>query len=338
LWRNTTPAEALRQWLAASAEQIDCVCSSGLGDEAATTLSWAAKQDVPVFVRVDDADVASRDASRDRLFQSAAALITPTESTAEKLVDGGFPRERISVVAPGVTDLGPKAAETKAAARAALAELDPLRGMPDHAPLALCLASRSAAEGLEKIVGAWPAIIGRWPNARLWIVGQGPWRDALARQVESLRLAGRVVVPGAFENVRELLLAADLFVHPASGAGLSIALLEAMAAGLPVIANEAAGRDVIEANQHGLLVPEADRDALAAAITRLIDRPDEAQRMGQAAAELASRRYSVETMAADHLRLFQSLANADRTHPPHGVGPPKAKQRIHDSSDRQRAQ
>ena len=346
LWRKTTVATAVRHWLESAAERIDCICVSGFGDDAATTLKWAAARDVPVVLRVGGADLASPDSSRaqqqrrrESALHSAAALIAPTASIAAQLIAAGFPRERVKTIAPGVADLrlqdGRAAAETKAAARAALAALDPLRGMPDLAPLTLCFASRAASEGVENLVKAWPAIVGRWPNARLWIVGEGPWRDALVRKVYTLRLAGRVVLPGVFENTRELLLAADLYVHPASHAGPSIGLLEAMAAGLPVIASEAAGREFIEPARHGLVVPAADSDALAEAITRLIDRTDEAKRLGQAAGALASQRYSAEAMAANHLRLFQELTAADLRHPPHDVGPPKSKQRARSSSDRQ---
>ena len=335
LWRKTTTTAALRQWLESAAEQIDTICVSGCGDDAAATLKWAAGRNVPVVLRVNCADLVSPQSSRagqrrERAFHGAAALSAPTAGIAAELAAAGYPRERTRTIAPGVPDLrsqmGRTTAETKAAARAALAGLDPLRGMPDHAPLTLCFASRSTVHGLEHLVEAWTAIVGRWPNARLWIVGEGPWRDALVRKVDALRLAGRVVLPGVFENTRELLLAADLYVHPASGAGLSIRLLEAMAAGLPAIATETAGREIIEPARHGLLVPEANSDALAEAITRIFDAPDEAKRLGQAAAALAAERYSTESMAANHLSLFQELA--DLRHPPHDLGPPKAKQRV----------
>ena len=344
LWRKTNIKAALGQWFQSVSERIDCICVSGCGDEAAATLTWAAEREVPVVLRVGDADVDPRvQRRRERICHTASAFIAPTASIAANSIAAGYSRERIRTIAPGVADSClPQAQEVtaaKAAARAALAELDPLRGMPDHATLTLCLASRGASPGLENLVEAWPAIVGRWPNARLWIAGEGPWRDALVRQVDTLRLAGRVVLPGAFENTRELLAAADLYIHPAPGERLSIGLLEAMAAGLPVIASETAGREIIEPGQHGLLVPAADSNALAAAITRLFDFPHQAKRLGQAAGALAARRYSIETMAADHLRLFRELVSelAGLRHPPHDAGPPQAKQRVSGRSDRQRA-
>ncbi len=104
--------------------------------------------------------------------------------------------------------------------------------------------------------------------------GSGWWarcadRAAVQQQIERLQLAGRVVAAGAFDQVDELLAAADLLLVP-SPEGDHVALLEAMAAGLPIVAADTAdNRAVLADGQEGLLVAAADAAALSAAVARL---------------------------------------------------------------------
>jgi hypothetical protein len=75
-----------------------------------------------------------------------------------------------------------------------------------------------------------------WPYGRLWVAGEGPHRAALAAQINRLGLSSRVLLAGVFQQVDDLLAAADLFILPSYEEGMSLALLEAMAAGLPITA------------------------------------------------------------------------------------------------------
>ena len=121
-------------------------------------------------------------------------------------------------------------------------------------------------------------------------------------------------MPGSFDNIDDVLAAADLFVLPSYEEGMSLSLLEAMAAGLPVIATDIPGnRKLIEHERHGLLVPDHNTEALAEGICRLLSNQHESTLFTEAAYQLVKQHYSVENMANIHFELFQQLLN--KSHP-----------------------
>ena len=122
-----------------------------------------------------------------------------------------------------------------------------------------------------------------------------------------MNLGGRVVLVGVFDQVDALLAAADLFVRPTIEAGTSMAVFEALAAGLPVVASDIAGhRQWIADGCEGLLASPDDTAAWSAAIGRLLDDPELAARLGGAARQKAAG-FSLAKMADAHLTLFQGL-------------------------------
>ena len=137
---------------------------------------------------------------------------------------------------------------------ALLAEANQELQLPDAAPLAVYLGRLEPNCGLERLLEAWTLILHRWPNARLWLIGEGSMRRALARHSEARNLTGRVSVVGPFDEVDALLAAADVFLRPTSEPGSGVGLLEAFAAGLPVVASDIPGhREWIKGEQDGLL-------------------------------------------------------------------------------------
>ncbi len=123
------------------------------------------------------------------------------------------------------------------------------------------------------------------------IYGTGPYRPELEAICHRQGLTERVTFHGLadYDRIPRLLAAADVFVLPALQEGLPLALLEAMAAGCPVVATAVGGIPaVIEEGRNGWLVPPSDVEALRRAITRILHRPTEARRMGAAACETAA--------------------------------------------------
>lgn len=132
----------------------------------------------------------------------------------------------------------------------------------------------------------------------LALIGEGPLRADLGRLAQELGVADRVRFVGERTNVSELLPGLDAFLMPSLTEGHSIALLEAAAAGLPIVATDVGGNPEIVAPDHsGLLVPPGDPAAIAAALERLTDDPELARRLGANARAWVLANVSVEAMA-----------------------------------------
>jgi glycosyltransferase involved in cell wall biosynthesis len=118
---------------------------------------------------------------------------------------------------------------------------------------------------------------------------------------------------GQQEEVQRFYQTADVFVLPSRMEGLPNALLEAMACGLPTISSLLPGvSEVIEHNTNGLLVPPDDREAISDAVLRLLENPDVAQRLGNAAHQTIMKHYSLDVVADRYVHLYTSLAETTR--------------------------
>ena len=140
---------------------------------------------------------------------------------------------------------------------------------------------------------------------RLLLVGDGPLREAVAARLAEAGVADQVWLPGARDDVPELMRAMDLFVVPSLAEGICNTILEAMASGLPVIATEVGGNpDLVQAGVTGSLVPAADPEALAGALAGYLSDPERRQREGQAARARAERDFSLAAMVQGYLRVY----------------------------------
>lgn len=151
-------------------------------------------------------------------------------------------------------------------------------------PLLLWVGRLDPVKGLDVLVQA-TAAANRVRPVQLAIVGDGPYREELARRINEHGLAGRVHLLGTRTDVPRLLRAADVFVFPSRTEGLPNALLEAMAATIPIVTTDVPGcRDLIESERTGLLVPADDPGALADAVIRILQDRSLARRLSRAAA------------------------------------------------------
>lgn len=138
------------------------------------------------------------------------------------------------------------------------------------------------------------------------ICGAGPLYLQLQAQIEGLGAQENVKLLGQWDSIPELLAAADVFVLPSRWEGLPMALLEAMMAGLPVIATRVEGVDeVVQPGMHGLLVPLESPMELAQAILQLLRSPHERSRMGRAARERVLSSYTTDRMCEAYLQVIE---------------------------------
>jgi len=122
------------------------------------------------------------------------------------------------------------------------------------------------------------------PEVRLLLVGEGPSREGLEDAAQELGIVDRVHFLGFRDDVPRVLSALDCFVLPSLSEGLSIATLEAMAAGLPVVVTDSGGpSELVSDGESGLIVPPGDSSALAQALIAVLHDHDLAGRLGRAA-------------------------------------------------------
>ena len=150
-------------------------------------------------------------------------------------------------------------------------------------------------------------LVGAYPALRFQIVGDGPRRHALEALAAARGLATHMEFLGHREDVPRLLASADAFVLSSRSEAFPNSAIEAMAAGLPVVASAVGGLlDLIDHGRTGLLVPPTDPERLAATLRSLIDDPARAASIGDAARAEVHQRYSFDRMIASFEDLYES--------------------------------
>jgi glycosyltransferase involved in cell wall biosynthesis len=314
-WGTVRYMTALWRWLRRHGTEMDGVIVSMLKHDAYTAVGALRRSGVPVILRAEGGgkggDCHWQSKARfgrriRRRCRDADAVVAPSMAIRDELL-AEYPEDRVHFIPNGVRVPPPRDRARQPAARRALAEVNFDLATDAEAPVVVYTGRLHRAKGLRELVVAWPRVLRQFPAARLWLVGEGPDRDELYDLILDRDVRGRVLMPGAFDAVDEILQAADLFVLPSHEEGMSISLLEAMAAGVPVVATDIPGnRKLIRDGEHGLLVPPRNPDALAAAILQQLRQ----RILGQAYAEAARRRveqeFSLASMAERHLQLIRS--------------------------------
>jgi glycosyltransferase involved in cell wall biosynthesis len=163
-------------------------------------------------------------------------------------------------------------------------------------------------KGLEYLVQAFAELATEPTPIRLLLVGDGPLRSDLETAVKTLGLTENVIMTGFRTDVADILEASDITVLASLREGLSITLLEGLAAAKPTIATQiGSNREVITDGQTGLLVRPTDVDALAGAIRRLAGDEGLRRRLGVAAGLLVAHEYTEQRMLRDYMRLYECL-------------------------------
>jgi glycosyltransferase involved in cell wall biosynthesis len=168
-------------------------------------------------------------------------------------------------------------------------------------------------KGQRHLIAAMPLLLERVPRARAIIAGGGDLEDYLRDLANEMGVGERVHVLGPRKDVPALMHAIDVFVMPSIWEGFGLVLLEAMAAGRPIVASRVATiPEVVADGETGLLVPAGDPLALATALAELADQPEVAARMGEAGRERLRRQFSVEKMVGDTELLYRELFDERR--------------------------
>lgn len=185
--------------------------------------------------------------------------------------------------------------------------------IPRQAIVVVVVARLVPQKGHRHLIDAVKILRATVPEAFFLLLGDGGLRGELEREVVRLGLSPKFGFAGAVDDVRAILPACDLFVLPSLWEGMPVALIEAMAAGLPCIATKVAGvPEVIEDGVSGALVPPGDSVALASRIEELLVSPEKRSQLGRAAKVRAMRHFDISRLVDQYIGVLQSA-----------VGPPR---------------
>ena len=181
--------------------------------------------------------------------------------------------------------------------------------VPAGAPLLTIIARLTEQKGHRILLDALART--DLAHAYLLVVGDGPLRDVLERQVANLGLSARVRFLGARRDLGNILAATDVFVMPSFWEGLPLAMVLAMGAGLAVVATRVAGiPEVVQDGVTGLLVPPGDSGELGAALSRVVNGDTTRVLLGQAARAFVRPRFGVDGYVNAITALYDRLLAA----------------------------
>jgi len=236
-----------------------------------------------------------------RLTRWAKEVVAVSDTVRDYLVTRQrIQPDRVQVVPNGI-DLSPyEALPAAAEARQAL-------GLPADALVIGHVGRLVPVKHQALLLEAFAQLADDHPQAQLVLAGDGPLREELAADAARRRLDGRVHLLGRRDDVPAVLAAMDVFCLCSHSEGLPLALVEAMAAGLPAVATTSAGKDLVIDGQTGWLTPPGEAAALAGRLGELLRDAAARRAMGEAARTLAQERYAVEVMAAAYTTMFDRV-------------------------------
>jgi glycosyltransferase involved in cell wall biosynthesis len=186
-----------------------------------------------------------------------------------------------------------------------------LPAKPAGAPVIATVGNIRRVKGHDVFIEAAASVVTQFPQVTFNIAGDVLDPDYFAELqalIADLNLSNHFHFVGGVANLREYLSTADIFVLPSRSEGFSNAIVEAMAASLPVIATNVGGNaEAVTNGVNGFIVPPEDPAALAAAITRLLSDPSKTQRMGAAGKKLASEKFTTDAMMHQITLAYASL-------------------------------
>jgi glycosyltransferase involved in cell wall biosynthesis len=241
------------------------------------------------------------------LHRQASAYIATSAEVRAEAESFGIASDRIRVIPNGVdaSNFSPASSEQRLAARRAL-------GLKCER-LVLYVGRLSPEKNVLGLVDAWAAMgVDGCGGAMLVLVGDGPEADAIRAKIAMLRLQGSVVLAGYQEHVACWYQAADICVVPSRREGLSNAMVEAMASGVPVVSSAVSGSSVLLTDPaSGVVVPVGDVQQLGAAISTLLREAGMRLRLGENARARFLAAFSLAGVATQMTALYEQLSNLD---------------------------
>jgi glycosyltransferase involved in cell wall biosynthesis len=224
------------------------------------------------------------------------ALAAVSDSVAQRLLDSGVPTRKIQNIANGI--------DVKAFERA-----EPLPTLDFSGNKVVGMVARlDLQKGFAYLLRAIRELCVTFPELKIVIVGEGPDRSAIEDMIQDYGLRSNVILAGQQSDMPGVYAAMDIFVLPSLNEGLPMTILEAMAAGKPVIATRVGAiPTMIKQGENGLLVDPRDSNGLQDAIKYLFNDSDLCRRMGAEGHDWISRNYTSESMALKYRLMYEQV-------------------------------
>lgn len=248
--------------------------------------------------RVDNPESRLAVALKYRLYDH---VITISEGIREVLLSEGLAPEKVSCVrsavdpAPFLTTVDPEAFRAEFR-------------LPQDALVIGVVAQMIPRKGHRYLFAALPELVEHYPELQVLVFGQGPLEAELRADVAARGLGGTVHFAGFRHDLAHWIGGLDLLVHPAEMEGLGVSLLQAAAAGVPVITSRAGGLpEAVQDGVTGILCPPGDVPALAAAIERLVADPVLRTQYGEAGRARILAEFSIDGMVEGNLAIYRKV-------------------------------
>ena len=184
--------------------------------------------------------------------------------------------------------------------------------IPPNATVIGMVGRLAAEKGFDRVIRVAPHLLKRFPQTCLVLVGEGPNREELMQLTERLGVKSRVLFAGRREDMPDVYRSFDMMVLPSLNEGMSMTVLEAMAAGVPVVASRVGGMpDFVDHGRTGLLVEPDDTEGTKDAIETLLGSTELRLRLSQAAQEWVASNASVAITANRYLSYYEKLVRAN---------------------------
>jgi glycosyltransferase involved in cell wall biosynthesis len=228
-----------------------------------------------------------------------------SEDLRAHMIAEGFPASRVRVVHNGINSGRAITATERAAVRNAL-------GVPLHAYVVGTIARLDPVKDLPTLIAAFDRMHPSVPNAQLVIVGDGSERIPLEQLVRARGLGDCVRLLGARANARHLLPAFDVYVNTSITEGISVTILEAMAAALPVVATRVGGTTEVVTPDAGVLVDARDPASVARGLLAVARMPDRGRLMAECGRSRVQTTFSAARMTATYVDLYRRCGHSRR--------------------------
>lgn len=238
------------------------------------------------------------------LSRLPGSLHSVSHALRDSMVAEGFSGRRIHVIPNGI-DVGPR--PTQAERQAVRREL----GIGPAAIVIGSVARLDPVKDLETLLNAFAELRTSCRNAIVVIIGDGAERGRLEAAAHRLGVGDGVRFLGARDDIRRLLPAFDVYVNSSISEGISLTILEAMAAELPLVATQVGGTpEIVTDGLTGLLVPPRRPAALTAALRALCTDPARRERLAATAREHLEQRFTLDRMIGQYARIYDGLAES----------------------------